>query len=198
MEYGGKITFDFYICQEVFQCYCVSLNTLLNSHVDSLTMFIQVKFLPERTIFSRFPAKVILSGLNSNCWSFNPSCLQFRFDYNCLFPLVLVEGRDAKEAQEKAEKKKLKNCLWDKVKFKVELHIVGNFFCDPKKVAAEFGLSLSQPCLEFSYDEMVFVASVAFLNLNLTTAGYMSTVIWWKGQRNNTQFGLWINFIQNV
>ena len=89
----------------------VTLNALLNGHVDSLTVFIQVKSVPERTIFNRFPTKAVLNGLKSNRRSFNPSCLQFRFDYNCLFPLVLVEGRDAKEAQEKAEKKKLEDCL---------------------------------------------------------------------------------------
>ena len=103
----------------------VIVNALVNSHVDSLAMFIQFKVLPVIGFSSnRFPSQVIMSGLKSDCRGFNPICVQLRFDNDRLFLLVLDEGGNAKEGEEKKEEKNLENCLGDESK--VELHIINN------------------------------------------------------------------------
>ena len=101
------------------------MNPLVNSHVDSLALFIQFKVLPVIGFSSNgFPSQVIMSGLKSDCRSFNPICVQLRFDNDRLFLLVLGEGGDAKEGEENKEENNLENCLRDESK--VELHIINN------------------------------------------------------------------------
>ena len=101
------------------------MNALVNSHVDSLAMFIQFKVLPVIGFASDgFPSQVIVSGLKSDCRSFNPICVQLRFDNDRLFLLVLGEGGDAKEGEKQKEENNLENCLRDESK--VELHITNN------------------------------------------------------------------------
>ena len=75
-------------------------------------MIKQIKILPKLVFFDRFPSQRVACGLEGDSRGFNPvACLWLGLEDNDLFPLILLEGRDAKEGEEKTEKKKLKETL---------------------------------------------------------------------------------------
>lgn len=80
-------------------------------------MIDQIKRLPKLVFFNRFPSKRVAFGKNGDCRRHDPVVdLGLRLEDDNLLPLILVEGRDAKEGEEKTEEKKLKECLGEEEK----------------------------------------------------------------------------------
>ena len=80
-------------------------------------MIDQIKRLPKQVFFNRFPPKRVAFGKNGDCRRHDPVVdLGLRLEDDNLLPLILVEGRDAKEGEEKTEEKKLKECLGEEEK----------------------------------------------------------------------------------